>query len=104
MEPERWRTRASSFGPAAAVYDRVRPHYPAEAVEWALRPAGAAPLRVLDIGAGTGILTRLLLSLGHTLTAVEPDADMLRRLGEMSPGARALTGRAESIPLDRRQR
>jgi SAM-dependent methyltransferase len=100
MEPERWRMRARSFGPAAAVYDRVRPPYPVEAVECALRPAGAAPLRVLDIGAGTGILTRLLLSLGHTLTAVEPDPDMLRRLGETAPAARALTGRAESIPLD----
>ncbi len=99
MEPERWRTRASSFGPAAAVYDRVRPPYPVEALEWALRPAGPAPLRVLDIGAGTGILTRLLLSLGHTLIAVEPDVDMMQRLGETAPAARALTGRAESIPL-----
>ncbi len=99
MEPERWRSRASSFGPAAAVYDRVRPRYPVEALEWALRPAGPAPLRVLDIGAGTGILTRLLLSLGHTVTAVEPDPDMLRRLSETAPAAHPRTGRAESIPL-----
>jgi SAM-dependent methyltransferase len=85
-----------SFGTAAAEYDAARPTYPPAALHWAL---GRAPLRVVDLGAGTGILTRVLLRLGHQVTAVEPDDEMRATLLANSPGARAEAGSAESIPI-----
>ena len=83
--------RALSFGTAAAAYDQGRPSYPAEAIAWAL-PAEAT--RVLDLGAGTGKLTRAVRALGVDVVAVEPDDAMRAAIdGE------ALAGTAEQIPL-----
>lgn len=93
MDEKRWRERAGSFGAAAQVYDRSRPTYPVDAVRAAL-PAGAR--RVLDLGAGTGKLTGVLLDLGLDVVAVEPDAQMRTLL---PPGSEALDGSAEAIPL-----
>src|SRR6202034_921579 len=56
-------------------------------------------LRVLDLGAGTGKLTAVLLGLGAQVTAVEPDAAMLGELRRGLPAVRALPGSAERIPL-----
>jgi SAM-dependent methyltransferase len=98
MHPDRLRERASSFGPAAALYDRVRPSYPAAAVDWALGPLGSGRWRILDVGAGTGIMTRLLVSLGHDTIAVEPDDQMRQRLADTTD-ARSVPGTAESMPL-----
>ncbi len=67
-------------------------------MRWALAPAGPAP-RVLDLGAGTGKLTAMLVSLGADVTAVEPDPAMLAELRRALPGVRSLSGRAEAIPL-----
>src|SRR5512142_363605 len=53
--------QAEAFGRAAAEYERGRPPYPREVVDWVL-PAGAT--RVLDLGAGTGKLTRQLWQAG----------------------------------------
>jgi SAM-dependent methyltransferase len=88
--------RGLSFGPAADRYDALRPSYPSEALRWAL---GEQPLRVLDLGAGTGILTRDLRALGHEVVAVEPDPLMRARLQAASPEVTALAGRAEQVPL-----
>jgi SAM-dependent methyltransferase len=88
--------QARSFGGVAERYDRYRPGYPEEAVVWALGPR---PLRVADLGAGTGILSRLLRGLGHDVTAVEPDDRMRARLAAVSPGVTPLAGAAEEIPL-----
>ena len=88
--------RRNSFGAAADLYDSSRPSYPPEAVRWML---GAAPLRVVDLGAGTGIFSRLVASLGHEVVAVEPDDGMRARLAETSPGVTVLAGSAEAVPL-----
>jgi SAM-dependent methyltransferase len=93
MEDQRWRERAGSFGAAADVYDRSRPSYPVEAVRWAL-PPGAQ--RVLDLGAGTGKLTEVLLGLGLDVVAVEPAEQMRARIPRR---AQVLAGSAERIPL-----
>jgi SAM-dependent methyltransferase len=83
--------RALSFGTAAAAYDRGRPTYPAEAITWVL-PANAR--RVLDLGAGTGKLTRAVRAVGVEVVAVEPDDEMRAAIdGE------TLAGTAEQIPL-----
>lgn len=88
--------RALSFGPAAEQYDQLRPSYPAEALRWAL---GEQPVRVVDLGAGTGILTRGLVALGHDVVPVEPDQAMRERLAAASPGLAPLAGYAEQVPL-----
>jgi SAM-dependent methyltransferase len=88
---------ARSFGAAAAQYERGRPPYPPGALDWLL-PAGAR--RVLDLGAGTGKLTRLLVDRGLDVVAVEPSDGMREELGRVLPGTRALAGTAEQIPLD----
>ncbi|MGK5442852.1 class I SAM-dependent methyltransferase [Micromonospora sp. URMC 105] len=91
-------THALSFGAAAADYDRFRPRYPQAAVEWALEGLGA-PARVVDLGAGTGILSRAILDLGHEVRPVEPDAGMRAQLAAATPGTTAVAGSAESVPL-----
>ncbi|HEX2499730.1 MAG TPA: class I SAM-dependent methyltransferase [Actinomycetes bacterium] len=96
MNTAGWHAQRRSFGAAADVYNRARPRYPVAAVDWAV---GDRPCRVLDLGAGTGILTRQLIDRGHTVTAVEPNAQMLAALIAYSPGAAALLGSAEQIPL-----
>lgn len=87
---------AASFDQAADVYEASRPGYPAETVEW-LVPRAAR--RVLDLGAGTGKLTRALAASGREVVAVDPSAEMLRVLGEKLPGVEALQGTAEALPL-----
>jgi SAM-dependent methyltransferase len=87
--------RRSSFGPVAELYDRVRPGYPPDAVGWMLGPTARD---VVDLGAGTGIFSRLVASLGHRVTAIEPDADMRAQLAT-SDTIRVLEGSAEAIPL-----
>ncbi|MET8045005.1 class I SAM-dependent methyltransferase [Micromonospora sp. NPDC005215] len=91
-------TQALSFGAAAADYDRFRPRYPVDAVRWALDGLGGSA-RVVDLGAGTGILTRGVLALGHQVTSVEPDPEMRAQLDAATPGTTALAGGAETLPL-----
>ncbi|MFI7576225.1 class I SAM-dependent methyltransferase [Micromonospora sp. NPDC049497] len=91
-------TQALSFGAAAAAYDRFRPRYPEAALRWALDGL-PVPGRVVDLGAGTGILTRGVLALGHDVTAVEPDPGMRAQLEAATVGTTAQDGSAESVPL-----
>jgi SAM-dependent methyltransferase len=83
---------ALSFGVAADAYDRGRPEWPSELLDDLPVAAGAT---VVDLGAGTGKLTRLLADRFARVIAVEPDAAMrgLIDAGEPVPGS------AESIPL-----
>jgi SAM-dependent methyltransferase len=90
----------SSFGAAAAAYAEHRPDYAEAAVRWALEPVGdRRPVRVADIGAGTGKLTATLVGLGADVTAVEPDPQMLAELRRALPEVRSVPGSAEEIPL-----
>ncbi|MFC4909259.1 class I SAM-dependent methyltransferase [Actinomadura gamaensis] len=94
--------RAASFGANAAAYAAERPDYPLAAVRWVLDRLERRPARVLDLAAGTGKLTGVLLAAGipaEAITAVEPDAAMLAELRRVHPGVTALEGRAEEIPL-----
>ncbi|MFP1152375.1 class I SAM-dependent methyltransferase [Mycobacterium sherrisii] len=89
--------RSLSFGSAAAAYERGRPSYPPEAIDWLL-PRGAR--QVLDLGAGTGKLTTRLVERGLDVVAVDPIPDMLEVLSASLPETRALLGTAEEIPLE----
>jgi SAM-dependent methyltransferase len=93
-------TRSRSFETVAADYERHRPEYPDEALRWAAECIGLEPnARVLDVGAGTGKLTRGLVSLGFDVVAVEPGGPMLEQLRTAVPEAEALNGSAESVPV-----
>lgn len=88
------------FGRAAEEYERGRPGYPGPAIDWLTGHLGLGPERaVLDVGAGTGKLTRTLVPSGARLVAVEPVAQMRSVLERQVPGVEALAGRAEDIPL-----
>ncbi len=89
--------RAQTFGQAAEEYDRWRPSYPDAAVDWLAPPA---PGRVVDLGAGTGKLTSLLLARGLTVDAVEPDSRMLDVLARNNPDARCHQTDAASLPFE----
>lgn len=88
--------KSLSFGSAASAYERGRPSYPPDAIDWLL-PTGARS--VLDLGAGTGKLTARLVERGLDVTAVDPIPEMLEVLKGSLPGTPALLGTAEEIPM-----
>ncbi|MFL5925958.1 MAG: class I SAM-dependent methyltransferase [Gaiellaceae bacterium] len=91
---------AAGFARAADVYERARPSYPVEAVAWmAQRCALGAESTVVDVGAGTGKLTRLLPAIGARVVAIEPVAEMRAKLDALGTGVEVVDGTAESIPL-----
>ena len=94
------RERSLSFGEQAAAYERGRPSYPPEAIDWLLAPTADWQARdVLDLGAGTGKLTTRLVERGLNVIAVDPIAEMLDVLRDALPDTPALLGTAEHIPL-----
>jgi SAM-dependent methyltransferase len=79
------RARADSFGAAARLYDARRPRYPARLIDDLLMHGAR---RVLDVGAGTGIVSEQLLARGVNVLAVEPDPRM------------AEVARGKAIPIE----
>ena len=90
------RGRADIFGEVADAYERSRPGYPSQAITWLVGPD---PRRVLDLGAGTGKLTRALVAAGHDVVAVDPSAPMLDMLRRNLPAVNARKGSAEALPV-----
>jgi SAM-dependent methyltransferase len=96
MTPDDHPARALSFGAIAERYDRFRPGPPAEALQWILP---AQPRTAIDIGAGTGALTRLLVGEVRHVIAVEPDPRMATVLAARVPTAHVVAARAEALPV-----
>lgn len=67
------RERAEAFGDDPVRYDRARPSYPDELVADLV---AEHPARVLDVGCGTGIASRLFRAPGRTVLGIEPDPRM----------------------------
>lgn len=92
--------RARSFGGAALDYAEHRPDYPRDAVAWGLAPIGTVRGHVVDLAAGTGLLTGVLLGHANRVTAVEPDARMRAEFSRRFPEITVVEGHAESMPLE----
>lgn len=95
-DPDQHRAQAASFDRAADVYERSRPSYPADAIDWLL---ASVPRSALDLGAGTGKFTRLIAPRVESVVAVDPSERMLRELLAHVPTAEVRIGSAEAIPL-----
>jgi SAM-dependent methyltransferase len=91
-----WSLPTGSRGGWPDDYERGRPAWPREAVDVADIAAGAT---VLELGAGTGKLTRVLVSAFARVVAMEPEDAMRRLLVANCPPAQALAGTAEANPL-----
>ncbi len=96
LPPQAKAERARSFGEVASHYERYRPGPPLGAVDW-LVPKRVG--RIVDLGAGTGALTRLLVDRADEVIAVEPDERMRSVLVEEVAGVKAVMGRGESMPV-----
>jgi SAM-dependent methyltransferase len=92
--------RALSFGQEAKSYDAYRPRYPRDAVAWVLEAAQREVRDVADVGAGTGALTSLLVSMDLDVTAFDADAQMLDQLRLSVPDVPAIVAPAEQLTLD----
>ena len=94
---------ARGFGAGAEAYERARPSYPPDAVAEIVRRLDLRPGRtLLELGAGTGKLTRLLVPTGARVVALEPVASMratLSRVINGAAGVEVVDGTAEAIPL-----
>jgi SAM-dependent methyltransferase len=94
------REAALGFDQNAGAYEAARPSYPAEAVAYIVGRGGIGPgRRVLDLAAGTGKLTRLLVPAGAEVVAVEPVAAMRDQLVARLPEVEVHDGTAEAVPL-----
>jgi SAM-dependent methyltransferase len=88
--------RSRSFGSIADQYNRLRPSPPPAAIDWLLPDRASL---VVDLAAGTGLLSRAIGGKAGQLLAVEPDTRMSSVLLAESPGARAVAGVGEALPL-----
>jgi SAM-dependent methyltransferase len=93
-------TAARGFSAAVREYERARPSYPEEAVDRLVQELEVTrDGLVLDLGAGTGKLTRLLAPTGARLVAIDPVEAMRQACAEMVPDAMVLGGVAEALPF-----
>jgi SAM-dependent methyltransferase len=90
------RARGAAFATVADVYERTRPGYPDAAVDWMVGPQ---PLRILELGAGTGKLTRSLAARGHVVVATDPAGEMLAELVRSGLPVETTVAAAERLPF-----
>ena len=82
------RSYGTAFDRIAKRYDRHRPAYPQELIDHAFEVAGlSAGDEVLEVGCGTGQLTRDLLARGARVTAIEPGENLIALARENLAGS-----------------
>lgn len=97
MDPVTRERLSATFDSAADSYPASRPGYPQDAVDWLL---GGRAGDVLDLGAGSGALTRALAAaVTGRLVAAEPSSNLLLELRAAAPTASAVRAGAEQLPF-----
>ena len=92
---------AKGFAAQADAYERGRPEHSEESVALLARELGFGPgSRVVDLGAGTGKLTRQLVATGADVVAIEPIPEMRAKIEAALPEVEAVAGTAEDLPLE----
>jgi SAM-dependent methyltransferase len=95
------RAAATGFDLQADAYERGRPGYPTDALDFLTETLHLAPgTTLVDLAAGTGKLTSLLPATGADVIAIEPVAGMRTILGRVAPTVRVLDATAEHTSLD----
>ncbi|KAG0166852.1 hypothetical protein DFQ28_006729 [Apophysomyces sp. BC1034] len=89
---------ATGFQLKVDDYANARPSYPAAALQ-RIKEIIPQEAHVLDLAAGTGIMTQLLVPLGYQVTAVEPADNMRNKLKELLPEVPCFKGTAQNIPV-----
>lgn len=90
----------TGFGREAEAYERSRPSYPREVVAWLVENLRITPAAlVVDLAAGTGKMTRLLVPTGARLVAVEPVEGMHQILRRLLPSVAVVSSTAEAMPF-----
>jgi SAM-dependent methyltransferase len=88
------------FDTVAAEYDRHRPTYPDQLIDLVCQAGGLTTGdRVLEIGCGTGQLTRSLVARGLSVTAVEPGQNLISLARQVAPGVKFVNRRFEDADL-----
>lgn len=99
-DPQLHPTALSGFSKQAETYAMARPEYPIEATTWLRDSLGIGPTsRVLEVGAGTGKFTKLLVATGAKVVAVEPVAAMRAQFQLLFPDLRPVEAIAELLPF-----
>ena len=94
------RAAAAGFADGANIYAASRPAYPGEALDWLRDRMGIGPdSHVVEVGAGTGLFTRLLVETGAKVLAVDPVPEMLVHLASTLPGVATAIATAEALPI-----
>jgi ubiquinone/menaquinone biosynthesis C-methylase UbiE len=90
----------AGFATGAERYERARPGYPGEAIDHLLQTLAIGPTtRVLDVAAGTGKLTRVLVAAGANVVASDPSAAMRTTFVDVLPGTPVAGATAEHLPF-----
>jgi ubiquinone/menaquinone biosynthesis C-methylase UbiE len=91
---------AQGFEQAATVYEQARPSYPNEVIDF-IKSLYDKPDIIIDLGAGTGKLTRLLAPIGaREIIAIEPVSAMRENLKKIPIITKIIDGTAEHIPFE----
>lgn len=100
-KPNIHQTAAQGFEKAGDSYHRGRPEFPPEAIKYLIEVLGISPqTHLVDLGAGTGKLTQILVPTQAHITAVEPVDGMRKKFEGLLPTVPVLNGTAENIPID----
>lgn len=90
---------AQGFSHSAALYQQVRPSYPAQLAQWLQGYFQTCPEpRCMDLGAGTGKFLPTLNALNAKIIAIEPVAQMRAQLMEQYPDIECLEGFSHALP------